>query len=41
VLIGKIVPVAAPPGSLAVVAATTFSTDEHRVILARLDRESG
>jgi hypothetical protein len=40
ILAGKIVSVATPPWSVVVVAATTFSTDEHRVILGRFDRES-
>jgi hypothetical protein len=39
-LIGEIVAVAAPPGSLALVAATALCADEHPVILARLDPES-
>jgi hypothetical protein len=40
-LVGKIVPVSVLPGRLLVVVAPALSTDEHRVILARLDLERG
>lgn len=38
-LVGKVIPLAAPPRRLALVAATGFPADEHPVILARLGGE--